>query len=54
MKPAVKTAVSPASTPKEDRVKLLKEWAVKRGYSTQVTKTETGFRVELSKNIAQK
>jgi len=40
------------STPKESRVSLLKEWAAKKGYSTKVTKTETGYRIEVSSKEA--
>lgn len=42
------------STPSEDRVNLLKDWAGKNGYSTTVTKLDSGYRVELSKSLAQK
>jgi hypothetical protein len=42
------------STPSEGRVQLLKDWAGKRGYSVEVTKSETHYRVELSKKLAQK
>ena len=42
------------TTPKEERVNLLKDWSSKNGYSVKVTKTETGFSVEVSKSIAQK
>jgi hypothetical protein len=41
------------STPSQDRAKLLKEWAGKRGYSVEVTKTEAGFRVVVSKSLAK-
>ena len=41
------------STPNESRVKLLKEWAAKKGYTVEVAKTEAGFKVELSKTVAQ-
>lgn len=36
------------STPNSDRVALLKEWAVKHGYQAKVTKTETGFAIQLA------
>lgn len=44
------------STPSEDRVQLLKEWAGKNGYTADVTKREASYRVELSKtkSLAQK
>jgi hypothetical protein len=47
------------TTPKEDRVTLLQEWAGKKGYAVKVTKTDTGFAIELSpkdtgKTVAQK
>lgn len=41
------------STPSETRVNLLKEWAVQKTYSVEVVKTEAGFRVELSKQLAK-
>ncbi|MEK7780394.1 MAG: hypothetical protein AAB370_02700 [Verrucomicrobiota bacterium] len=42
------------STPAQERVELLKQWAASNGYSAQVTQTSTSYRVELSKSIAQK
>ena len=42
------------STPSEERVNLLKKWAGKEGYSVQVTRTEKGYSIEVSKSIAQK
>lgn len=42
------------STPSQERVNLLKDWAGKNGYSTTVTKSDGGYRVELSKSLAQK
>lgn len=42
------------STPSEARVTLLKEWAAKNGYSLEVTKSEAGYRIELSKSLAKK
>jgi hypothetical protein len=42
------------STPIESRANLLKEWGTKNGYSIKVTKVETGYRLEVSKNLAQK
>lgn len=42
------------STPVEERVTLLKNWAGKNGYSVAVDKSENGFRLDLSKNLAQK
>jgi HAMP domain-containing protein len=42
------------ATPSQARVDLLKSWAEKNRYSVTVTKTETGFNLSLSKNIAQK
>jgi hypothetical protein len=41
------------STHSEERAKLLKDWASKKGYSAEVTKTEAGFRVVLTKTLAQ-
>lgn len=42
------------STPAQERVALLKQWAASNGYSAQVTQTATSYRVELSKSLAQK
>jgi hypothetical protein len=46
------------STPNEDRVSLLKDWAGKNGYSVEVTKTSNGFSIDVSskeaKTVAQK
>jgi hypothetical protein len=43
------------STTSEPRVTLLKEWAVKNGYTVKVTQSEGFHRVELSKaSLAQK
>ena len=42
------------STPNADRANLLKEWAAKNGYSVKATKTETGYSIEVSKDLAQK
>lgn len=42
------------STPALERVTLAKEWAAKNGYAVQVTKTETSFQVNFSKNLASK
>jgi hypothetical protein len=41
------------STPVEVRTQLLKDWAKKNGYSVQVTKVESTFRVELAKEVAK-
>ena len=42
------------STPSEARVNLLKEWAVKSGYSVEVTKADSNYRVQVSKGLAKK
>lgn len=39
------------SIPSEDRVKLLKDRAAKKGYSAEVTKTEAGFKLDVTRNI---
>ncbi len=41
------------STQSEARVNLLKEWASKNGYSVRVTKTDTSYRIEVSKELAK-
>jgi hypothetical protein len=45
---------SKVSTPSEERTNLVKTWGKENGYSVKVTKTATGFAIELSKNLAQK
>ena len=42
------------STPSESRVNLLKAWGKQNGYSVKVTKIDTGFRLEVTKLLAQK
>lgn len=42
------------STPSQERVTLLKEWAGKNGYTVAVNQSEHGYRLELAKNVAQK
>jgi len=42
------------STPSSERVTLLKQWADKNGYSVAVTQSESNYRLELAKNVAQK
>ena len=42
------------STPSEERVVLLKQWAARHGYSVTVTKVESGFRLDVSKSLAGK
>lgn len=37
------------TTPSETRVALLKEWGAQKGYAVQVTKSDTGFTVELKR-----
>ena len=41
------------STPKQERVVLLKKWATEKGFTVQVTKSDSGFVLELSKSIAK-
>ncbi len=41
------------STPSKDRVTLLEKWAEKNGYTAKVTKTEVGYQIHLSKNLAK-
>ena len=42
------------STPSQVRVTLLKEWAAKKGWAIEVTKTESGYRLERSRSIVQR
>ena len=44
---------STVSTTTDERVKLAKNWATKKGYSTEVAKTEKGFKLTFSKALAQ-
>lgn len=39
------------ATPNEVRVNLLKEWAVKNGYSVNVAKIDKGFSAKVSKKL---
>ena len=41
------------STPSEERVSLLKAWGKEHGYSVKVTKTDAGFKIELTKQLAK-
>ena len=41
------------STPSETRVNLLKEWAEKKGYAANSSKTGNGYQIELSKSVAK-
>ena len=42
------------TTPSQARVDLLKSWAEKNRYSVTVTKTESGFRLDVNKNLARR
>jgi hypothetical protein len=42
------------STPIQERVTLLKDWADKNGYTVNVAQTDAGYRLDLAKNLAQK
>lgn len=41
------------STPNQERVTLLKNWAGGQGYSVEVVKTDAGYRIELTKHLAR-
>ena len=41
------------STPSQARVDLVKKWAAAKGLTVAVSKTEAGFQLELSKNLAR-
>jgi len=41
------------STPQETRANLLKEWAEKKGYTAKIEKTDKGYQVDVSKNVAK-
>ncbi len=42
------------STPSEDRMNLLKSWGAEKGYAVKVTKSQTGYTLEVTKSLAQK
>jgi hypothetical protein len=42
------------STPSQERVTMLKNWAGGQGYSVEVVKTDAGYRVDLTKHLARK
>ena len=42
------------STPNETRANLLKDWGKEKGYTVKVTKTDTGYSIEVSGNEAAK
>ena len=42
------------STPMEERVKLIQDWAQKNNYTVSVSKTDTGYRLEITRTIASK
>jgi hypothetical protein len=41
------------STPNEERVKLIRDWAEKHSYSVTVTEADIGFRLEITRAIAK-
>jgi hypothetical protein len=41
------------STPNQERVDLLKKWATEKGYSVEVARTDSGYRVDLAKSVAR-
>jgi len=41
------------STTSDARVTLVKNWAVKKGYTAEVAKTEKGFAITFSKGVAK-
>ena len=45
---------SKVSTPNQVRADLLQEWGSKHGYTVKVTKTASGYSLEVSKTLAQK
>jgi hypothetical protein len=42
------------STPSQDRIELLKDWAKKNGYTVQVAANDQGYRVTVSKAGSEK
>jgi hypothetical protein len=41
------------STPNEQRVTLVKDWAAKNGYSVAVTKVDAGYQIEFTRQLAK-
>jgi hypothetical protein len=42
------------STPSQERVDLLKKWAIEKGYTLEVVKFEAGYRIGLTKTARSK
>jgi hypothetical protein len=41
------------STPSADRVKLVKDWAAKSGFTVTVTQNESSYKLEITKHVAK-
>jgi len=41
------------STPSLERVKLLKDWAAKNGFTVTVTQADSSYKLEVSKTLAK-
>lgn len=41
------------STPSADRVKLVKDWAAKSGFTVAVTQNESSYKLEITKHVAK-
>ena len=42
------------STPMEERVKLIQDWAQKNNYTVAITKTDTSYRIDITRTVASK
>ena len=40
-------------TPSKERLDLLKGWASKQGLSVQVTRTDTGYKIEVARSLVK-
>ena len=41
------------STPNQDRVKLIQDWAPKHNYTVTVTKTDTSYQLDIVRTVAK-
>ena len=48
----VESGKTEISTPSEVRANLLKTWAGNKGYTVNLNKSDSGFKVEVSKHLA--
>jgi len=41
------------STPSQERVKLLKDWAAKNGFTVTVTQADSSYKLVIARNVAK-